>query len=302
MLARVDTVEITDADFERALDKLDAGAGTVFRSLEEWRRQFQLLIDRELLTHQAREQGLEHHEQVRRQVEAWERARLIEALLSVEKGHTPSWEDNLAFVEHLVRKYELHVDEVAMQHLLQAAGPDSSARLVRSTLGDWTVGHYLRALKRLPSPEGNLPTSAPALGFQVTRTFIVDQLLVLEARERGIYEELRPKREQVRRQKMIEALLQRQILARVPITEAELKAYYEAHKARYAKEAPSAAGAAVAWRARIARDLREEKAAPLYEAYIAELRRRYEGLIAVEDERFQEFVARRRRAESPVEF
>ncbi len=56
LLARVDTVEITDIDLNRAAKKL---GGTIAfpKTVEEWRARLQLLIDRPLLLQAARKRG-----------------------------------------------------------------------------------------------------------------------------------------------------------------------------------------------------------------------------------------------------
>ena len=419
-MARVDTAAITNIDFARALDKLDAADDEV-RSLEEWRQQFQLLIDRELLWRQARVLGLDRAAEVVEQVYAWERARLTDMLLQAEMGSQLEWDESelteyfaarragremrlvrfhlgdrqqavellararageslealaaelglrpgetdwlnplavrdsrlralfllevgtvelieasgqyvlvavaeerrvelaerrdlaskaldrkkqaqadLAYLEYLTGKYEVALDTTALQRLAQAPAYDQvdpNLRLVRSKLGNWTLADYRRALERLPAQARAEQGIAGALGLHVTRSYIVDQLLEREAREKGLYERWDLQRRQLHKQQAIEALWQRQALGRMPVTDAEAAAYYEAHKGRYAGRQSGVEPAAL--RAQVVQDLREEKAAPLFEEYLAELRRRDEALVTVEEENFRAFVAQRRRAESP---
>lgn len=420
VLARVDSTQITDADFEAALAKLDAGHSPA-RALEDWRRQFQLLIDRQLLLREARQQGLADAPQVLYALQTWERGKQIELLMKQQMGAQLAWDEqqleeyfaargaqreirlsrlvlrdraqamaaleraqrgeafarivaeyykpgqpysgdlgwlnplaspdprlaslfarekgaveliesagtyfllavtdkrqvslaerrqmaeqalsqkqqneaNLAYLEYLVGKYAVRLDTTALQRLL-APAPPAAMRLVRSALGDWTIGEYLNAVKVLPQPE--LPASVPALSFQVTRAYLVDQVLAREAQEKGIQEQLRESRERLREQKMVEALWERQGLRQVPVAEAELNTYYEAHKNDYPPPPPSPGGMAE-WQARITRDLQEQKAAPLFEAYLASLRQRYAAQVQVDEERFQAFVSRRRQAQAPA--
>ena len=78
----------------------------------------------------------------------------------------------------------------------------------------------------------------PALSFQVARTYVVNRLLVTEAREKGLYKEIVQRRQRVRQQKMIEALWDRQELDQITFSEAELRAYYQANKDRYSASLP----------------------------------------------------------------
>ena len=89
-LARVDTVAITDADFEAALNKWN---GTDFpaSTLKEWRSRLQLLIDRQLLLLEARRRNLYDDPDVSREVEAWETARLTDLLVELEMGASLQW-------------------------------------------------------------------------------------------------------------------------------------------------------------------------------------------------------------------
>ena len=89
ILARVGEAEISERDFAAALEKLPAGSEA--QTLADWRRQFQALIDKELLLLEAHAQGLD--EAVAGAMAAWERKELVEALLVREMG------DQLAYTE-----------------------------------------------------------------------------------------------------------------------------------------------------------------------------------------------------------
>ena len=89
ILARVGEVEIRERDFAAALAKLPAGSEV--QPLADWRRQFQALIDKELLLLEADAQGLD--ESVAGAMAAWERKERVEALLVREMG------EQLAYTE-----------------------------------------------------------------------------------------------------------------------------------------------------------------------------------------------------------
>jgi hypothetical protein len=421
VLATVGAAAITTADFAAAAEKLGAGSPRA-HTLEDWRRQLQLLIDRQLLLLEGRQQGFDSAPQVLQALQTWERGKQVELLMKKQLGSELSWDEaqlaeffaargadreihlsrlvlrdrnlalavmqrakrgetfdrliaeqgkngpaysgdlgwlnplvvadprltslfgqevgaveliesegayflltltdkrqvslqdrrqlveqalskkkqadaDLAYLEFLIGKYEVRLDTTALQRLL-APEPPPAMRLVRSVLGDWSIGDYQQALKGLSQVEQGTPTALPALSLQVTRAYIVDQLLAREIQEQGIEAQVQEARQRLREQKTIEALWERQGLRQVPVSEAELDAYYQAHKAGYPPPPPTPAGMAE-WQGRIRRDLQEEKAAPLFESYLASLRQRHADQIHVDEEHFQAFVARRRQAESP---
>lgn len=422
VLARVDTVQITDADFNTAAEKLGLGA-TRARSLEDWRRQLQLLIDRQLLLFEGQQQGLDNTPQVLQALQTWERGKQIELLMKKELGNQLTWDDtqlaeffsargadreirlsrlvlrdrnlalavlqrarkgeafdrliieqdkkgqiyngdlgwlnplaltdprltslfgqeigaveliesagayflltltdkrqvslqdrrqlveqalakkkqadaDLAYLQFLVGKYEVRLDTTALQRLLASAPPPPAMRLVRSKLGDWSIGEYQQTLKGLPQIEQGTPNAVGVLSLQVTRAYLVDQLLAKEIQEQGIEAQLQEARQRLREQKVIEVLWEHQGLRQVPVSEAEMETFYQAHKTSYPPPPPTPASLAE-WQAKIRRDLQEEKAAPLFESYLASLRQRHADQIHVDEEGFQAFVARRRQAESP---
>ena len=224
----------------------------------------------------------------KRQVSLGERRAAVEAALERKKRH----EANLAYLEYLTSHYEVSLDNAGLRHLLESASleqVDRSTRLIQSKLGKWSVGEYLQQLGFSADAEARLPDSAPALGFHVTRAYITTRLLAEEARRKGLYAALEARRGDVRQQKLIEALWHRQGVDAVPFTEAEFDAFYEAHKERY--ETGKATLDPTEWRSRIARDLREAKAAPLFEEYLAQLRQRHASAVSVDEERLERFVS-----------
>lgn len=419
VLATVDAVEITDADFNAAAEKLGAGSA---RPLEDWRRQLQLLIDRQLLLLEGHQQGLDNAPQVLQALQTWERGKQIELLMKKQLGSQLTWDDaqlseffaargadreirlsrlvlndrnlalavlarakkgetfdrliaeqgkrgqayngdlgwlnplvatdprltslfgqevgaveliesagayflltltdkrqvslqdrrqlveqalakkkqadaDLAYLQFLVGKYEVRLDTTALQGL-QGAAPPPAMRLVRSKLGDWSIGEYQQTLKGLPLPASGTPNAVGALSLQVTRAYIVDQLLPKEIQELGIEAQLQEARRRLREQKIIEALWERQGLRQVPVSEAEMETFYQAHKTSYPPPPPTPAGMPE-WQTRIRRDLQEEKSALLFESYLASLRQHHADPVHVDEEDFQAFVARQRQAESP---
>lgn len=423
VLATVGTVSITDADIAAASEKLGAGSGRT-HTLDDWRRQLQLLVDRQLLLLEGRQQGLDSAPQVQHALQAWERGKQIELLMKKQLGSQLTWDDaqlaeffaargadreirlsrlvlrdrnlalavlqrvrkgesfdrlvaeqgrgqnsqayngdlgwlnplvvsdprltslfgqevgaveliessgayflltltdkrqvtlqerrqlaeqalaqqkqadaDLAYLQFLIGKYEVRLDTTALQRLMAPAAP-VAMRLVRSKLGDWSIGDYQETLKELPQAQQVPPATVAMLSLQVTRAYIVDQLLAREVQEQGIGTQLQEARQRLHEQKIIETLWERQGLRQVPVSETELETFYQAHKASYPPPPPTPGGMAE-WQGRIRRDLQEEKAAPLFESYLASLRQRHADQVHVDDERFQAFVARRRQAESP---
>ena len=84
VLARVDTAAITAADFEQAVARIDVSGDD--RTLEQWRRRLQLLIDRQLLVMEARRRGFHDDPRVLAGVAQWRRSRLLRSLIDREAG------------------------------------------------------------------------------------------------------------------------------------------------------------------------------------------------------------------------
>ena len=227
-----------------------------------------------------------------RPVSLEDRRTLAETALAQRKKQ----QANLAYLEHLTGKYAVRLDTSGLRQTYTGrVQPDR--RLVSSTLGDWNFGDYQQALARLGAGGERLPDAIDALGFKVTRAFVADRLLTEEAKQHGLYEGLHARREKLREQKLIEALSDREIFSQVQIDENEFGAFYAANKERYA----SLGGNKEALQNQIVQDLRDAKAAPLFDRYIEQLRQRHAAIVAVNDELLGEFVSRRRQAKSPVD-
>ena len=227
-----------------------------------------------------------------REVSLADRRPLVEAALTRHKKQ----QANLAYLEQLTSQHAVQLDTAALRQV--AAGvARPEVRLVRSAAGDWSVGDYQQALARLGADAGSQPTDVSALGFKVTRAFVADQILPQETHKLGLDAELEPRRAQMRQQKLIQALWEREIYAHIQLDPAQVRAFYEANAQRYARS--GALGREL--QAQVARDLRDAQAVPLFDRYIAQLREKYAELVAVEEGRLGEFVSRRRQAANPVE-
>ncbi len=227
-----------------------------------------------------------------RQVALAARRPLVEAALTRHKQQ----QANLAYLEQLTSQHAVQLDTAALRQVAAGAA-QPQMRLVRSAAGDWSVGDYQQALTRLGADAGAQPADVSTLGFKVTRAFVADQILPQEAHAHGLDAELEPRRAQVRQQKLIQALWEREIYAHIELDPAQVRAFYEANAQRYA-------GSGVVGhqlQAQVVRDLRDAQAAPLFDRYIAQLREKYAELVAVEERRLGEFVARQRQAANPIE-
>ena len=227
-----------------------------------------------------------------REVSLADRRSLVEVALTRHKKQ----QANLAYLEQLTSQYAVQLDTAALRQVAAGAA-QPEVRLVSSAAGDWSAGDYQHALARLGADAGPQPTDVSALGFKVTRAFVADQILPQEARKHNLYAELEPRRAKVREQKLIQALWEREIFAHIQIDRAQVRAFYEANTQRYARS--GALGREL--QAQVARDLRDSKAAPLFDRYIEQLREKYAAIVAVEEGRLGEFVSRRRQAANPVE-
>ena len=91
VLATVAGETITERDFSAALQRLGGDSQTL--TLDEWRQQFQILIDTHLLLATARERGLGEQPSVQQAVAIWERNQLINQLLQREMAAELSWSE-----------------------------------------------------------------------------------------------------------------------------------------------------------------------------------------------------------------
>ena len=414
VLARVGERTITERDFNEVLQRL--GNDHQALTLEQWRQQFQLLVDRELMMSEARRRNLHEDEAVLNAVQAWERNRLVSTLIELEIGDDMSWteqelstfyeemgagseirlqridvsdrqkalkfleqirdgtdftqlaaansmrpmatdwlnplmvdaryaplfllnkgtvelieaenryllvkvadkrqvslderralvkrtlrrqrqqEANIKFLALIAERHAVQIDTAALTQVIGGGGA-LELRLLKSNLGEWTLGQYQQSIKRLQQADSAPATTANELGFRITRAYVADQLLVEEARSRNLYEEMEEDRKKVLQQKILESLWESDIYSQVETNESDLRAFYEQNKARYA----SVAGNAQTLSVQVGRDLREAKAAPIFDEFIANLRQQSAAQIQIDENNFREFVARQRQSASPID-
>ena len=227
-----------------------------------------------------------------REVSLADRRPLVEAALT---RHVKQ-QANLAYLEQLTSQHAVQLDTAALRQVAAGAA-QPEVRLISSATGDWSAADYQQALARLGADAGSQPTDVSALGFQVTRAFVADQILPQEAHKHGLDAELEPRRAQVRQQKLIQALWEREIYAHIQLDPAQVRAFYEANAQRYARS--GVLGREL--QAQVAHDLRDAQAASLFDRYIEQLREKYAAVVAVDEGQFGQFVSRRRQAANPVE-
>ena len=144
VLARVGEAEISERDFAAALEKLPAGSEA--QPLADWRRQFQALIDKELLLREARAQGLD--EVVAGAVAAWERKELVEALLVREMS------EQLAYAETELAEFfaesgagrEIRLRRLPVRERAAAIEMLKKAQDGVDLPGEWSESGWLNAL------------------------------------------------------------------------------------------------------------------------------------------------------------
>lgn len=173
---------------------------------------------------------------------------------------------NMEYLEYLLAKYEVRVDTVAVQRLAEsqdAAALDSRTRLVQSSLGDWSLGEYLHVVDLLEEEvaEGSGEGSR-ALGFRLTRAFVVAQLLPREASEEGLADSLAALRDAVVERGTIEAL--------------------------WATNGFGSESAA-----------REPER---FDEYLEQLRQRFAERVHLDEDAYVAYVAHKRRSDAPVEY
>ena len=144
VLARVGEAEISERDFAAALEKLPAGSEA--QPLADWRRQFQALIDKELLLLEARAQGLD--EAVAGAVAAWERKELVEQLLVREMS------EQLAYAETELAEFfaesgagrEIRLRRLPVRERAAAIEMLRKAQDGVELPGEWSESGWLNAL------------------------------------------------------------------------------------------------------------------------------------------------------------
>jgi hypothetical protein len=208
---------LREATSGKALDELDVAGGEVvsqgdlgwLSSLANRDPRLTPLFDREVGAVELIEsEGLFFLMEVsdRREIPFAERSEVARSVLEGQRQA----QVNMEYLEYLLAKYEVGVDTTAVQRLAAAVDAsllDPRTRLVQSALGDWSLGEYLRTTDLLKEDAtDDVRAGTSALGFRLTRAFVVDQLLPLEASEEGLTDSLATLRQAVVKRGTIEAL------------------------------------------------------------------------------------------------
>ena len=204
-------------------------------------------------------------------------------------------------VDRLVEKYDagINLPVAAALHRGSETGPEQV--LVRSSLADWTVGEYAEVSASLAPRDRGLLGRDSSPKQRILFAFAIDQLVEEEAAESGL-EPVSAATEQMELdRRAIEALWSEQALDHIAVSGAEIREHFARHRDRYPADLAASGGAAAVWD-RVARELREERAQPLFSGYVAGLRSRYGSLVEVYEEPFLSFVSRLRRERAPVPF
>ena len=143
---------------------------------------------------------------------------------------------------------------------------------------------YQQSIKRLQQADSAPATTANELGFRITRAYVADQLLVEEARSRNLYEEMEEDRKKVLQQKILESMWESDIYSQVETDESDLRAFYEQNKA---VSHASVAGNAQTLSVQVGRHLREAKAAPIFDEFLANLRQQSAAQVQIDENNFR---------------
>ena len=173
--------------------------------------------------------------------------------------------------------------------------------LVRSSLPDWTVGEFVEVSASLGPRDRGLPGRDSSVKDRILFAFAVDRLVEREAAEAGLEQVSAAEEQMERDRRAIEALWAEEALDRIAVTDAEVRGYFARPRDRYPPDLAASGGARAVWD-QVARELREERAQPLFSAYVAGLRGRYESLVEVYEEPFLSLVSSLRRERAPVPF
>lgn len=228
----------------------------------------------------------------KRQVSLEQRRDLVERTLRRQRQQ----DANINFLARLAERHAVQIDTAALAQVL-SGGASPGLRLLKSDAGEWTLAEYQQTIERLQQADSTPATTTTELGFRVTRAYVAENILAEEARGKGLYEELMEDREKVLQQKILESMWESDIYSQVRIEENELRAFYEQNRERYAPIANNAQTLSI----QVGRDLREAKAAPIFEVFIENLRQQSADQVQMEEDNFREFVARQRQSTSPID-
>ncbi len=204
-------------------------------------------------------------------------------------------------VSRLADKYGASMDGPVAAALGRGSNPGPQEVLVRSSLPDWTLGKYAKVSASLAPRDRGLLGRDSSRKQRVLFAFAIDLLVEPEAAEAGLEPVSAAQERMELDRRAIEALWAEEALDRIAVTDAEIREYFARHRDRYPPDFAPSGGAAAIWD-RVARELREERAQPLFSVYVAGLRSRYESLVEVYEEPFFSLVSGLRRERAPVPF
>ena len=204
-------------------------------------------------------------------------------------------------VTRLAGKYGAALNQpvAAALHRGSRTGPEEV--LVLSSGADWTAGEYMETSASLAPRDRGLLGRDSSLKNRILFAFAIDRLVEGEAAAAGLEPVSAAAERMERDRRAIEALWKEEALDRIPVTDVEIREYFARHRDRYPPDLAASGGAAAVWD-QVARDLREERARPLFSVYLAGLRGRYESLVEVYEEPFLSMVSSLRRKRGPVPF
>ena len=215
-------------------------------------------------------------------------------------AHRRRIEASRALVARLTKKYGTSINRSVSDRLRtdSTTGPDQV--LVRSSVGDWTVGEYRDAAASLAARDRSLLDRDSSFELRIFFAFALDQLIDREAREVGLQPVSAADEQMERDRRAIEALWSEEALSQITVTQAEIREYFARNRQRYPSELSASGGAAAVWQ-QVTRELKEERAQPMFSVYVVGLRSRYESLVEIHEDRFFSLVSRLRRDRAPVQ-
>ena len=204
-------------------------------------------------------------------------------------------------VARLAGKYGAAIDGPVAAALHRGSKTGSEEVLVRSSLADWTAGEYAKVSASLAPRDRGLLGRDSSRKQRVLFAFAIDLLVEPEAAEAGLEPVSAAQAQMELDRRAIEALWAEEALDHIAVTEAEIREYFARRRDRYPPDLAASGGAGAVWD-QVARELREERAQPLFSVYVAGLRSRYESLVEVYEEPFFSLVSSIRRERAPVPF
>ena len=228
----------------------------------------------------------------RREVTIEQRRRLVEGALRRKINQ----EANLELLADLAETYQVQIDTAIVRQVLEG-NANNNQRILTSTLGEWSVEQYHVASKNLTNSDNPSALSISQLGFHITRVFVVGEILAEEKEKLGLDKQIAAERSKVINQKMLETLWQTDIYSQIVVANTEVRSYYQENKSRYSQWSQNTQEL----NNQLSNDIREAKAQPLFVSFIENLRERLNGIIKIKEDNFNDFIARQRSKQVPVD-